>query len=76
MFKIITGIGVMAMVASEKWSDKSFIFVDTPMTWNDAQKYCETQFGTSLATITNQEQNEYLENACDPPRSRWYDWFK
>ena len=37
-----------------------FIAVNTKLNWNDANTYCETNFGTSLATINNIEMNNLI----------------
>ena len=38
-------------------TDRRYIAVNSAMSWNNAQSYCESTYNTSLATITSDSEN-------------------
>uniref|UniRef100_A0A8P4G0C1 C-type lectin domain-containing protein n=1 Tax=Dicentrarchus labrax TaxID=13489 RepID=A0A8P4G0C1_DICLA len=74
------------MLASGEWADavctmaidlicyndtsSSFIFVNGPKTWKQAQSYCREEHYTDLASVRNQAENDQIEN-MNQTRSVW-----
>ncbi len=73
-------ITIISLASSARYSNRTFIYVNSPMTVSNAQKHCKTTYNTSLATITNQEENDYITSVCDPSASgcssSWSGWYK
>ena len=44
---------------------------NTPMTWSDANNYCNITYGTSLATITNDDDAQTLLDLFEQNGDYW-----
>ena len=46
-------------------SPERWIFVNTPRSWTDANAYCQSTYGTTLATITSDMEAQQLAELQD-----------
>ena len=59
-----TTIWLVSAIITITWAQ--YIFVETQLTANEANDYCQTKYGTSLASIHSQQDQDYITNNCVP----------
>ena len=49
----------------------NYVLIDDQMTWSDGNDYCTAQYGTSLATITDDEDAQILFDLATAGTDAW-----
>ncbi|XP_042257519.1 uncharacterized protein LOC121889545 isoform X2 [Thunnus maccoyii] len=64
------GADELCVVSRGTQLDPQFVFVNQPMNWSNAQRYCRENF-TDLATVRNNTENQEVMNLVPVPVKRW-----
>ncbi|GLD50623.1 macrophage mannose receptor 1-like protein, partial [Lates japonicus] len=64
-----------AVCMDVRGSNVTFVFINNPMTWTEAQSYCRTHH-TDLASVRNMEENQRVTEVIPSGQSVWIGLFR